>query len=97
LLQPQLTGLLEITGKNFYNESINVLEEIKTFIRHQDNKSFPEKTLQVGIYKILRDRLNKLAEINRNQYFNLIQDDSINRKIETFRNLENEILIDMFK
>lgn len=92
LLQPQLTGLPEITGNNFYNESINILEEIKTFIRHQDNNSFPEKALQVGMYKILRDRLNKLAEINRNQYINLIQDDSINRKIETFRNLENEIL-----
>jgi len=92
ILQPDITGLPQITGNNFNTEIMNVLEEIKTFMRYQENSSFPKRDLQLGIYKLLKDSLNKLDELNREDYITVIQDDLINEKIETFRNLEFEFI-----
>jgi hypothetical protein len=91
-LLPQMTGLRDITGKSFKDESAAVLSEIDTFIKYQENSSFPKPEIQKGIYNLLRERLLKLYEFTPNQYTFWTEDNKVNNKIENFLNLESEIL-----
>jgi hypothetical protein len=89
-IEPQLTGLKPITGQDFTGESTAVVNEIETFLNYHDNASFPKAVIGAGFYKVIRDRLAKLADLRNNSYEQLIQDNEINNKIERFLDLEDQ-------
>lgn len=89
-IKAQLTGLKPITGQDFTGESTAVVNEIETFLNYHDNASFPKAVIGAGFYKVIRDRLAKLADLRNNSYEQLIQDNEINNKIERFLDLENQ-------
>jgi len=89
-IEPQLTGLKPITGQDFTGESTAVVNEIETFLNYHDNASFPKSVIGSGLYKLIRNRLAKLADLRNNSYEQLIQDNEVNNKIERFLDLENQ-------
>jgi len=89
-IKAQLTGLKPITGQDFTGESTAVVNEIDTFLNYHDNASFPKAVIGAGFYKVIRDRLSKLADLRNNSYTQLIQDNEINNKIERFLDLEDQ-------
>jgi hypothetical protein len=89
-IEPQLTGLKPITGQDFTGESTAVVNEIDTFLNYHDGASFPKAVIAGGFYKVIRDRLSKLADLRNNSYTQLIQNEEVNNKIERFLNLENQ-------
>jgi hypothetical protein len=91
LLDPQPTGLRDITGNSFTAESSAVLNEIKTFTNYLESSSFPKTAIQIGLYNLLRERLLKLSETSETQYNQLIEDVDSNNLIENFLNLETEL------
>jgi hypothetical protein len=61
----QMTGLRNITGQDLENETKSVVNEISQFMNYHDNASFPKDVaVSAGIYKLLKDRLNKLMVKN---------------------------------
>jgi len=94
-MTPQLTGFkeLSLTSDKFNDDGNTVFKEINQFINYYDNSSFPKKELKQGFYKIIKERLNKIAA-DSPKYMDFIADDNINSKIERFLNLENEIFGD---
>jgi len=92
IVEPQLTGLREITGNHFTAESVAVLNEIDTFTNYHNNASFPKAAVGAGLYSLLRERLHRLSEVSESRYSQLIENDDINNKIERFIELEAEVL-----
>jgi hypothetical protein len=89
-VEQQLTGLRNITGQDFTGESTAVVNEIDTFLNYHDSASFPKAVIGSAMYKLIRDRLQKLSDLRPNSYEHLIQDDKVNNKIERFLDLEPE-------
>jgi len=87
-----MSGLRNITGSSFVDESNAVLSEIDTFFDHQANNTFPSAVVQLGFYNLLRERLLTLSNVKPNQYAFLLNRKEINKKIEKFLDLESEIL-----
>jgi len=83
-----MTGLKDITGKSFTEESKAVLSEIGAFLDYQESSSFPKTAITASLYTLLRERLLKLSKTNEIEYENLIRNDLANNKIENFLNLE---------
>jgi hypothetical protein len=64
-VEQQMTGLRNITGQDLENETKSVVNEISQFMNYHDNASFPKDVaVSAGIYKLLKDRLNKLMVKN---------------------------------
>jgi hypothetical protein len=93
-IQPQLTGLREISEDNFEGSSSAVLAEIDHFFKYHESSGFPKLAVQQGLYNLLRSRLLKLSEINDTAYSNLISKEDVNKKIEKFLDIEQEIFAD---
>jgi hypothetical protein len=89
-VEAQLTGLKAITGQDFTGESTVVVNEINTFLNYHDSASFPKAAVGTAMYKLIRNRIQKLSELRTNSYEHLIQYDEINNKIERFLDLENQ-------
>lgn len=67
-IESQMTGFKPITGQDFTGESTAVVNEIDTFLNYHDSASFPKAVIASGFYKLLRDRLSKLADLRNNSY-----------------------------
>jgi hypothetical protein len=59
------------------------------FFKFSENHTKEKLAITGGIYKLLRERLLKLSEVNEEQYARLIDNPLINNKIERFIELEN--------
>lgn len=90
-LNPQLTGLRDITGENFRVETGSVLNEIDTFVNYHERSKFPKAAISVGIYKLLKERLLKLSETNKDLYNQLTQNNEIKDKIDNFLDLDLDL------
>jgi hypothetical protein len=93
LLKPNLTGLKEITGlpENFEAESNAVFNELHTFIVKHELSTFPNETIQEGLYNNTRERLLKFSEANPDLYNKYLNNKFIDKKIQKFIELEKEI------
>jgi len=93
LIKPNLTGLKEITGlpENFDAESNAVFNELHTFIVKHELSTFPNETIQEGLYNNTRERLLKLSEANPDLYNKYLNNKFIDKKIQKFIELEKEI------
>ena len=92
LLQPQLSGLKDITGNSFTEESAAVLQEINAFLTHQEKGTFPNTNIKQGLYKLLKSRVLKLSESKPNQFTFWTNEKEVNNVIEKFANIENQVL-----
>jgi hypothetical protein len=70
----------------------SVMNEIDYYFKMNTSKAFPESAVQQGLYRILKYRLNKLAEVNDKKYNQIRNVNStINNKIERFLAHEKEL------
>jgi hypothetical protein len=90
-LQQQLTGLRDITGNSFTEESETVLAEIETFLDYTEKSKFPKPEVAAGIYNLLRERLLKLSQSSVRQYDQLTDNKVVNSRIEKFLDLEAQV------
>ena len=99
LIEPDITGLTPITGDDFYTESHNLINEIDTFFRYQDNNTFTptagKLALQVAFYKTIRNRLHALSRYSNDKYGVWTRDETVNKKIATFMDLSGELWKDL--
>jgi hypothetical protein len=64
-VEQQMTGLRNITGQDLENETKSVVNEVSQFLNYHDKASFPKDVaVSAGIYKLLKDRLQKLMDKN---------------------------------
>jgi hypothetical protein len=94
-LQEQLTGLRDITGNSFKEDSDAVISEIDAFLDYQDKSKFPKPEVAAGLYDVLRKRLYKLYKSDEKQYDMLTDNKVVNARIEKFYNLEGQIFGDV--
>jgi hypothetical protein len=94
-LQQQLTGLRDITGNSFTEESETVLAEIETFLDYTEKSKFPKPEVAAGIYNLLRERLLKLSQTSVRQYDQLTENRVVNSRIEKFLDLEAKVYGDV--
>jgi hypothetical protein len=94
-LQEQLTGLRDITGNSFTEESETVLAEIETFLDYTEKSKFPKPEVAAGIYNLLRERLLKLSQTSVRQYDQLTENRVVNSRIEKFLDLEAKVYGDV--
>jgi len=93
LLEPQLTGLIDITGDSFDKESGSVINEIYTFLNYHENSKFPKTSIQIGLASLLSDRLSKLVNNNNDKYYELLRyNPHYKAKIEKFTEVLNELI-----
>lgn len=91
VVQPQLTGLTNITGDDFEAESQALLSEIETFNKYQTTSSFPKTEVQAGLYTHIHKKLEKLSSLNNESYQDLIRDGFIAKTISRFTALYNDL------
>jgi hypothetical protein len=84
-----VTGLSEIKANNFYESTNNVLREIDHFLNQKE--TFPVLAVQQGLYKLLRERLYKLSEIDPKKYDKLLNNPAFNNRVEQFLEIEKDI------
>jgi hypothetical protein len=94
-LQEQLTGLRDITGNSFKEDSDAVISEIDAFLDYQDRSKFPKQEVAAGLYDVIRKRLYKLYKSDEKQYDMLTDNKVVNARIEKFYNLEGQIFGDV--
>jgi len=92
-VEQQMTGLKEIAGQDLASETKSVVNEIGQFLNYYDNSSFPkDAAVGAGIYKLLRDRLNKLMDKNNLFYGEISDDDKVMEKLDRFEELESHFV-----
>lgn len=92
-VEQQMTGLRDITGQDLEKETKSVVNEIGQFMNYHDNASFPKDVaVSAGIYKLLKDRLNKLMDKNNLFWGEISDDDKIMEKLDRFDELESQFV-----
>jgi hypothetical protein len=92
-VEQQMTGLKEIAGQDLASETKSVVNEIGQFLNYYDNSSFPkDAAVGAGIYKLLRERLNKLMDKNNLFYGEISDDDKVMEKLDRFEELESHFV-----
>jgi len=91
-VEQQMTGLRDITGQDLTAETNSVVNEIDQFLNYYDNASFPKNAVVgAGIYKLLRDRLQKLIDVT-GFYGEISDDEKVMDKLDRFTELEDQFI-----
>jgi len=92
-VEQQMTGLRNITGQDLENETKSVVNEISQFMNYHDKASFPKDVaVSAGIYKLLKDRLQKLMDKNTLFWGEISDDDKVMEKLNRFEDLESQFI-----
>jgi hypothetical protein len=95
-IEPQLTGLTNISNDHFEESSNAVLSEIDQYFRTQNNHAFPTVAIQTGLYKIIKNRISTLGQMHSDLYCNLVQDRKISNRIERFLDAEKDLVTETY-
>jgi hypothetical protein len=95
-IEPQLTGLRNISNDHFEESSNAVLSEIDQYFRTLNNHAFPNVAIQTGLYKIIKNRISTLAQMHSDLYSNLVRDRKISNRIERFLDAEKDLVIETY-
>jgi hypothetical protein len=87
---PQYTGMSSISQENFPEVSSAILGEIDQFNKEVATDNFPNLAIRVGLYNLIRKRLDILKQTDKFSYDNFLDTDYIRNKISTFIGLENQ-------
>ena len=97
-LVPAETGLREISWETWDQAALGLPNEIDQYFKYANESGFPKAVIQVGLGKVIADRIKKLSWVNPEKYEKLMQDPSMKNKFENFNryvdSLENENVID---
>lgn len=92
-VEQQMTGLRNIIGQDLENETNSVVNEISQFMNYHDKASFPkDAAVSAGIYKLLKDRLQKLMDKNTLFWGEISDDDKVMEKLNRFEDLESQFI-----
>jgi hypothetical protein len=92
-VEQQMTGLRDITGQDLTSETKSVVNEVSQFLNYYDNASFPKDVaVSAGIYKLLKDRLNKLMDKNNLFWGEISDDDKVMEKLNRFDELNSQFV-----
>jgi hypothetical protein len=92
-VEQQMTGLRDITGQDLENETKSVVNEVSQFLNYYDNASFPKDVaVSAGIYKLLKDRLEKLMVKNNLFWGEISDDDKVMEKLDRFHELNSQFV-----
>jgi len=90
LIIPQLTGLSEISSDNLSEATTSVIREIDQFNKQHSNQTFPNLAIQIGLYKLIRERINLLKHTDPFAFSELLDVNYLKDKINNFINLEDQ-------
>jgi len=92
-VEQQMTGLRNITGQDLEKETKSVVNEVSQFLNYYDNASFPKDVaVSAGIYKLLKDRLEKLMVKNNLFWGEISDDDKVMEKLDRFHELNSQFV-----
>jgi len=91
-VEVHLSGLSEIRSDNFEQSTSAIMKEIDHFFKNNFEAAFPVLAVQRGLYDVLRNRLQRLSEVDKDKYNNLVENPEVTKKISEFLNLEKEII-----